>query len=45
MEHLASTAGTHFDAETCAEGDAIDKTSCRPDFLIWRIRSSRWKRA
>lgn len=31
--HLASTAGTHFDAGL-AEGDAIDKTSCRPDFLI-----------
>lgn len=31
--HLASTAGTHFDAGL-PEGDAIDKTSCRPDFLI-----------
>ena len=31
--HLASTAGTHFD-EGKAEGDAIDKLSCRPDFLI-----------
>ncbi len=31
--HLASTAGTHFDAGL-TEGDAIDKTSCRPDFLI-----------
>jgi acetyl esterase/lipase len=31
--HLASTAGTHFDAGL-AEGDAIDKTSSRPDFLI-----------
>jgi len=31
--HLASSAGTHFDAGL-AEGDAIDKTSCRPDFLI-----------
>lgn len=31
--HLASTAGTHFDAGK-AEGDAIDKLSCRPDFLV-----------
>ncbi|MBA4192372.1 MAG: alpha/beta hydrolase [Planctomycetaceae bacterium] len=31
--HLASTAGTHFDSGL-TEGDAIDKTSCRPDFLI-----------
>ncbi len=31
--HLASTAGTHFDAGL-KEGDAIDKTSCRPDFMI-----------
>jgi acetyl esterase/lipase len=31
--HLASTAGTHFDAGL-AEGDATDKTSCRPDFLV-----------
>jgi acetyl esterase/lipase len=31
--HLASTAGTHFDAGK-AEGDDIDKQSCRPDFLI-----------
>lgn len=31
--HLASTAGTHFD-EGLKEGDAIDKTSCRPDFMI-----------
>ncbi len=31
--HLASTAGTHFD-KGLTEGDAIDRTSCRPDFLI-----------
>ncbi len=31
--HLASTAATHFDAGL-TEGDAVDKTSCRPDFAI-----------
>ncbi len=31
--HLASTAGTHFD-KGLTEGDAIDRTRCRPDFLI-----------
>ncbi|MDB5313785.1 MAG: axeA1 2 [Gemmataceae bacterium] len=31
--HLASTAGTHFDAGL-KDGDAIDKETCRPDFLI-----------
>jgi acetyl esterase/lipase len=31
--HLVSTAGTHFDAGK-ADGDAVDKHSCRPDFLI-----------
>lgn len=31
--HLASTAGTHFD-DGLKDGDAIDKQSCRPDFLI-----------
>ncbi len=31
--HLASTAGTHFDSGK-TDGDAIDKASCRPDFLI-----------
>jgi acetyl esterase/lipase len=31
--HLASTGGTHFD-EGKADGDAIDKFSCRPDFLV-----------
>jgi acetyl esterase/lipase len=32
--HLASTAGTHFDAGLADPGDAIDRTSSRPDFLI-----------
>jgi acetyl esterase/lipase len=32
--HLASTAGTHFDAGKSDAKDAIDKVSCRPDFLI-----------
>jgi acetyl esterase/lipase len=31
--HLASTAGTHFD-DGLKGGDAADKQSCRPDFLI-----------
>jgi acetyl esterase/lipase len=31
--HLASTAATHFDSGK-ADGDEIDKTSCRPDFAI-----------
>ena len=34
--HLAATAGTHFDAGKAAatDVDAIDRASCRPDFLI-----------
>ncbi|MGC4002391.1 MAG: alpha/beta hydrolase [Pirellulales bacterium] len=32
--HLASTAGTHFDDGDATAQDAIDKASCRPDFLI-----------
>jgi len=32
--HLASTAGTHFDAGKTDSKDAIDRVSCRPDFLI-----------
>lgn len=32
--HLASTAGTHFDAGDKAATDAIDRVSSRPDFLI-----------
>jgi acetyl esterase/lipase len=31
--HLASTAATHFD-KGLPEGDAVAKTSCRPDFAI-----------
>lgn len=31
--HLASTAGTHFDSGK-TDGDAVDKQSCRPDFLV-----------
>jgi acetyl esterase/lipase len=32
--HLASTAATHFDDGNPAAADAIDRTSCRPDFAI-----------
>jgi len=32
--HLASTAGTHFDAGDAAAADPIDRLSSRPDFLI-----------
>jgi len=32
--HLASTAGTHFDDGKSDSEDAIEKASCRPDFLI-----------
>jgi acetyl esterase/lipase len=32
--HLASTAGTHFDPGNAEAADAIDRVSCRPDFLI-----------
>lgn len=32
--HLASTAGTHFDAGKSDAKDPIDQVSCRPDFLI-----------
>ena len=32
--HLASTAGTHFDAGNPEAKDPIDRVSCRPDFLI-----------
>lgn len=32
--HLASTAGTHFDDGNADAPDAIDRVSCRPDFLI-----------
>jgi acetyl esterase/lipase len=32
--HLASTAGTHFDAGNPAAGDPVDRQGSRPDFLI-----------
>ena len=32
--HLASTAGTHFDAGNSAATDAVARVSCRPDFMI-----------
>jgi acetyl esterase/lipase len=32
--HLASTAGTHFDAGNAAAPDVLDRQSSRPDFLI-----------
>lgn len=32
--HLASTAGTHFDAGDPQAPDPVDRVSCRPDFVI-----------
>lgn len=32
--HLASTAGTHFDAGDAKSSDAVERVSCRPDFMI-----------
>lgn len=32
--HLASTAGTHFDAGEAGAADPIDRVSSRPDFMI-----------
>jgi acetyl esterase/lipase len=32
--HLASTAGTHFDAGKPDAEDGIERASCRPDFMI-----------
>jgi acetyl esterase/lipase len=32
--HLASSAGTHFDAGKKDAADPIDRLSCRPDFLV-----------
>jgi acetyl esterase/lipase len=32
--HLASTAGTHFDRSQPDAKDAIDRLSCRPDFMV-----------
>ncbi|HXS93495.1 MAG TPA: alpha/beta hydrolase [Candidatus Limnocylindrales bacterium] len=32
--HLASTAGTHYDAGSASAADPIDRMSSRPDFLV-----------
>jgi acetyl esterase/lipase len=32
--HLASTAGTHFDAGDKDAAEPIDRVSCRPDFMV-----------
>ena len=32
--HLAATAGTNFDAGNAAAADAIERESCRPNFLV-----------
>ncbi len=32
--HLASTAGTHFDAGDANATDPTDRLSCRPDFMV-----------
>jgi acetyl esterase/lipase len=32
--HLASTAGTHFDAGNPKATDPIERMSCRPDFMV-----------
>lgn len=32
--HLASTAGTHYDAGAASSGDAIERASSRPDFML-----------
>jgi acetyl esterase/lipase len=32
--HLASTAGTHFDAGDPKAEDPVDRVSCRPDFMV-----------
>lgn len=32
--HLASTAGTHFDAGNADAADPVNRFSCRPDFMI-----------
>lgn len=32
--HLASTAGTHFDAGQPAAKDPVERVSCRPDFMV-----------
>ena len=32
--HLASTAGTHFDAGNASSADPVERASARPDFLL-----------
>lgn len=32
--HVASTAGTHFDAGRAGDADPVERVSCRPDFLL-----------
>lgn len=32
--HLASSVGTHFDAGNASSPDAIERQSCRPDFMV-----------
>lgn len=32
--HVASTAGTHFDAGNAAADDPVERLSCRPDFML-----------
>lgn len=32
--HLASTAGTHYDAGNPQAADPVDRLGCRPDFLV-----------
>ncbi len=32
--HLASTLGTHFDKGNAKADDAVERASCRPDFMI-----------
>jgi len=32
--HLASTAGTHFDAGDPKAEDVVERASCRPDFMV-----------
>ena len=32
--HVASTAGTHFDAGRADDSDPVERVSCRPDFML-----------
>ncbi len=32
--HVASSAGTHFDAGRAADADPVERLSCRPDFML-----------